>query len=383
MVKRVFLVNILCLFLIINLIGCTSSVETVGSKFETSINKKNYEEASQTYIKYKEKANVINKLDEIVKVKVDGVKSQYMDKSLSLTYATKMLTDISKATENKSYIEEAKSYITKIEDSRKAYDSGLKLFTKGQYAEAIGEFKKVKEEDNNYTDARSKIEEATKSFLTTKLGEAEGLANQNLFSSALKVLDEIGLVIPGEKSVIDKRVEYKQKMMTYSVQRKKELLAQTTSKFDDMRDSTIIVPPGFSTRYINVNYNYSILPRMMVSGGSALLTFELGFNDDDWVFFERITFNADGDIWDRDISFSDRQTQVIGGGNIAEWTVIPVGKYFDEKFKEEAMKLANAKDAKIRFSGEGYRDHTLNEKEKLYIKNFIELLEIYENESSL
>lgn len=119
----------------------------------------------------------------------------------------------------------------------------------------------------------------------------------------------------------------------------------------------------------------------------------VGFNQDDWIFFDKVAFNADGQLFTWDIDYENKHTQVMWGG-IAEWTgqedVEPTTKarflndgidttLFNAELVDQMTLLANAKIAKIRFSGQGYRDHIVTDQEKANLKTFIELYGQYED----
>jgi len=171
------------------------------------------------------------------------------------------------------------------------------------------------------------------------------------------------------------------KMLDSSVieldKKKNKLLENTTSIYDEMDDVTIIVPKGYSTKYINTNKNINISPEIRVTKfGLANLIITVGFDQNDWIFTDRVIFKADEEKFEWVIdSLKDRQSQVFMGG-IAEW--IRKISSLDKDLINQMEKLANAKDAKIRFQGQGYRDHVVRDDEKANLLLFLELYKCYQ-----
>lgn len=228
-----------------------------------------------------------------------------------------------------------------------------------------------------------------KGLLDDSLKKINALISQKKYDEALKGVDDTLYNLSGNSTLLSKKTEITKlkedavkEAQAAKENRKKELLAKTTHVYDDMDESTTVVPKGYSTRYINIDRSINVEPRMILSkdGTTAVINFVFGFEQDDWIFFENIKINVDGEVTEWDVSYGDRQTQVMNGG-VAEWTVKVDGINTD--LLPTMEKIANSKTAKIRFSGSGYRDHTVTKAEKANIKLLLELYNCYTNYNNL
>ena len=253
-----------------------------------------------------------------------------------------------------------------IDDAKKQYPKCFPIFKKQGLLEAENAYK-----DSDYQGAFNSME---------------------LLSKYFKNDSEIETKLEFYKAENEKAIELEKQRKEA---RKQELLARTTANYDDMKELTIIVPKGYSTRYNNVSETINIYPEITIdSSGKASFMIFAGFMQSDWVFFKSIIFDADGDKFTWDASgFGETETQVLWGG-IAEWmlkaaidveTIDAVKQYIDidnrvsSELIQQMTKISNANVAKMRFQGQGYRDHVLTNNEKENLKTFIELYGCYEH----
>jgi hypothetical protein len=243
-----------------------------------------------------------------------------------------------------------------------------------------------------------------KLVLANKLGASNDCFNKatDAFNNKdyLTAYNNYKLVIPEDT----KRYESAQAKMAESLNaielekqikeaRKQKLLAMTTANYDDMKNETIIVPKGLSTRYVSFG-DVNIFPKMTVDlSGKAVLYIVAGFEQKDWIFFDNIIFDADGYKFTWDVSGLNQTFREVYWGGIAEWTVMTqVSKdmatfsqqnQHDNRLSSELVEqmsiLANSTSAKMRFEGKGYRDHVLTSSEKANLETFMELYGYYEH----
>ena len=125
--------------------------------------------------------------------------------------------------------------------------------------------------------------------------EAENAYKAKDYQGAVSFIELLYKYFENDSEIKEKLEFYKSENEKALAQRKKELLSKTTSSYDDMKDETIIVPAGYSTGYVNVSGSVNIYPMITVdSSGKASFYIFVGFEQPDWIFFDHIIFNADG-----------------------------------------------------------------------------------------
>jgi len=194
---------------------------------------------------------------------------------------------------------------------------------------------------------------------------------------------EDAVVLFNELDELNKGDAIKATIRNAIVTEKNRLLGKTSSKYDEYSKTYTYVPKGYSTRYINVSWNSHVIPRII---GNDLLLFavDLGFHASDWVFFDDIYIVADGESYTIEMDYGDRDTQVIGGGNISEWSIQTLSySVGHEEHFEIFKKIANSDTSKIKFSGSGYREYTISSSEKQNLRLFISIIELAQLENDL
>lgn len=155
-------------------------------------------------------------------------------------------------------------------------------------------------------------------------------------------------------------------------QKKTELLSKLDSKYDDMSNTTYISPKGIDT----ISRKIHIAPYLAVSGNIKTFYIDMGFQEDDWVFFKEITVNVDGDLTTLSVKYYDVQRDTIFGDGVYEFIPLSQSKY--SNIFELTEKIINGNDVKIRFSGDQYyTDYVITEKEKQGLKDIYELYKCY------
>jgi tetratricopeptide (TPR) repeat protein len=285
--------------------------------------------------------------------------------------------------------------INKLRDSKASYEAGLKKLADNNIIEGVKELSKVIREDPNYDDAKKQITNALPSLRKQALLEAENAYKAKDYQGAIDFVELVSEYIKDDTEIKEKLEFYNAENEKALAQRKKELLSKTTSNYDDMKDETIIVPAGYSTGYVNVSGSVNIYPMITVdSSGKASFYIFAGFEQPDWIFFDHIIFNADGNKFTWLFDYGEPRRKVLWG-TISEWAAnfqgsvetidvldelnIHPSNMINTALIQEMTQLSSAKTAKMRFQGQGYRDHVLTSHEKENIKIFIELYNCYEH----
>lgn len=154
--------------------------------------------------------------------------------------------------------------------------------------------------------------------------------------------------------------------------KKAQLLAKLNSNYDDMKNTTYISPKGIDS----VSTTIHMAPYISTTGSTKTLFIDLGFIKNDWIFFEQIIFNVDGDLTTIDVQYNDVLRDVIGGGYIREY--IPLRESNYSNIYKLIEKIINGKEVKVRFTGEQYYiDYVITDKEKAGLRDIYELYQCY------
>ena len=132
------------------------------------------------------------------------------------------------------------------------------------------------------------------------------------------------------------------------------LLNQMRKESDEMSEVAFYHAPT-STKYFNRN---EVRAYIGITGDVSALRFRVQYAGDDWLFIQKYVFKCDTSI----ITYykTADKTEVLDGGQIAEWFDVSVG--MEELGLLRA--IAGAKTVKLRLEGKQfYKDRTLNKKE--------------------
>jgi tetratricopeptide (TPR) repeat protein len=149
-------------------------------------------------------------VETLLKREIQSIKSDYLLKKIDYNAATVELETIQKTNLLKSEIDSMKKEINKINDSRTAFKTGQEFLDKENYREAIIEFKKVIEEDENYLKAQEFINDTKNEFKADVLSKAEQHASDENYIDAISVLANALTIIPKDPDVIAKKEVYEQ-----------------------------------------------------------------------------------------------------------------------------------------------------------------------------
>ena len=402
--------SILTLLLIVGIMAGALYYNSPIKKIERLYDNEEYTQAQAVYSETISQENDVGnreKLNSHLKEFFNKIAAKtlrdYTDKKIDYQTAVTGLNNIKTFWVAESEATTTLAKIDALRDSRSFYESGLKNISNKNYIEGVEELDKVIKDDPNFDDAKKQISKVLPNFKKQGLLEAENAYKKSDYQGALNSIELLSKYFKNDSEIETKLEFYKaenEKAIELEKQRKEarkqELLARTTANYDDMKELTIIVPKGYSTRYNNVSEGINIYPEINInSSGKASFYIVAGFQQSDWIFFKRIIFDADGDKFTWNASgFGDTQTQVIWGG-IAEWmgkaaadaeTVDALKEFnFDDngvlssELIQQMTKISNANVAKMRFQGQGYRDHVLTNNEKENLKTFIELYGCYEH----
>lgn len=164
----------------------------------------------------------------------------------------------------------------------------------------------------------------------------------------------------------------KQKQREYELN---ELRKKMTSKVDKIEGIKWIYEKT-TKRYIDKaatkrNFFYVYLGQNMENESSLWGRLFIGVRKSDWIFFDTVIINFDGER--RTFNFPSFQVDrdVLGGSVIQEHIDVSFSEYIPA-----LKKIAESKTVQVRLKGKYYYDFTLTKEQKNAIKNIIRLYEL-------
>lgn len=279
---------------------------------------------------------------------------------------------------NNEDIKAAQYFLTKLRDSRYAFNEGEKAFKNKDYYKSILQYKNVIESDKNFSNAEKRMREILPLLKKDRFDLAEKHYKAKDFNKAIDDLNSITKFYDDDKELNEKLSFYKAE----KVKCKNELLTYMNKYVDSVSKSVMYVHKPYGD-VLEIPTD-GIIFQGYLRGEIGSTTFKLiaGFNRSDWLFMEKIICNADGSVFELNFGPFDKKSKVIIGGGIYEWAEIAC---FDEEYThieidknpkmlEDLTKLAKSKNALIKFEGNiQSMDYTLTEEQKNMLLNVIEL----------
>lgn len=371
-------------------ISVLTNLNSATNTFKEYIDSGDYGAALELYKKNENKDDFIKNagdytLNEAITI-IEGYRKNIVEAKDAIT-VLKKLDDFTNTSESIKEIE-------KMEESKKNYKIGMQYAESKAYNLAIINLRKTIEEDSNYMSAQDKIQELKSLFRSEAIAKSDEQLKLKNYEEALNPLYAYNAVIPDKE--IDGMIEkIKTDIELVKAAEKEEFIDNIKSKisiiYDDVDDDYTIVPKGYSARYINTGWKIHAEPRIIVNKSSNILAYNFGFSNDDWVFFEKIKFSSGDDKYKLDVDYFDRDSQVIGGGNISEWVFLIHSDLFGELVKkvvnfDSLIELVDKNidnEITIRFSGTGYLDFVLSQAEKQNLVDFYKLANLLDEDSTL
>ncbi len=409
------------------------------------VEKKNFKKAKSNYdslkaqLKDSKKNRAIVTIDDVLNKKADSLSQDYIKSKLDYDELEVWFNGLNQFPSVKEKITEKEKVLKKYKDSRQSMKSADKAMKDKEYLDALKYYKEVVREDSsNYSKAQNNIKTCIKDMYDYYINEAEQMNSKgyyedayktvksikeyypddpiikskmdtylnNLFDATIKKADELNAgkkfdnaistleslkaYFPNNQKIAEKVSLYKKNKIAAALaeqekveKRKKELLAQTSQRYDKEYGMKVYSPKGLDTYYVNIDDKLNIEPRMYtLADSSAGLMFFIGYAQDEYINFSKLIFDIDGEIIEQEIPESVKKSEFYNPG-VAEWCTLSAIN--NSKLVEQIKKLAYGTNSKIIFEGNKYRNHVLTKKEKDNLKLFIELFGYYNqvNESMI
>lgn len=409
-------------------------------QFMSSLNSNNAAQAMEIY-NNKIKGNT-DKENIIRKKLINDAKSIYEQFKSGKTDYESALNKLNNFNQTDLASSELESIITNtnaLNDSKSAFQKGIDAEKAGDYESAIEQFSKVIKEDSNYKDATEQLASSKNKYISDIVNKASKLTDNEEIKKQIDNITTIESSI-GQDNKLDKVIDtLKQKysnqilqkanslvkqdkfddalnllndnqkyeynsnlssrvtsiknneMKTYNTNLFNQLKSQLTINYDEIEKKYDIVPKGYETKYHNLSRTINIEPRITVADSSIYYFLYTGFNQDDWIFMDDIVFACDNKRHEYKVDFSDRKTQVLTGNGIAEWYVMADDSdgsltglvSYATDLTDLINDISKSTNNKIRFSGQGFRDHTISVAEKNNVLNLWKFYKLLKSDNSL
>lgn len=382
--------SIIFIFVLVIGSGCSLS-----KQFTKEFDANNYVEAGEIYVsKIKGNEAEEKKFKAEVEKKIDSIFSDYLLLKKDAEQSVLIFNELKMYNLFEEKIDEKIEDIYKVKTSRINFDEGKKFLNEGEYLQGALKINQVIEIDPNYKEANKLVENNKENINQAVLEEASVLIGKNEFKEAIEILKDSEKFQVGN-SITEKIKEYTKLRNTYYSSRVDYLKNRVAFNYDNVDKTYTIVGKGLKPNYFNISRTLNIEPRIMVMGGKEVeeqdpaFVLTLGFTQDNWVFFNQVTFAMDEKRESIEAEYLSKQTEVHYGGVISELVNI----IHDEELagiKETVIDMSNlignlleSEETTIRFSGDGKRDHkmTLNEKER--IRDIWELYNILKDDPEM
>lgn len=207
--------------------------------------------------------------------------------------------------------------------------------------------------------ARSQVsyEEAVKTKVNKLFGSNDLDNSQKAITAAL-------LVIPTSKVFQNLQSQQKKKEKAEESRLKKAALAAMSVKFDSFEGISWYNDRATVTSYASNRFKLYIGKRKT---GAPWLIFEAMYFGDDWVFFDEIKANVDGEIFTLNFDYFDVERD-NSGGSVWEWIAKTPSAYELEMIRA----IIDSENTTIRFIGDqNSADRTLSAATKRGLKNVL------------
>lgn len=425
---------LLFLIFIVILTGCSEGTK-ISKEVINLVTDKNFQQAekileelnSSTSLDDEEKNEVKSKIQKELITKIEKLSEEFIKDEINAKSMNEILNsyDSLGMDEISKVVKEKREDFNKLINSRESFAKGEMQLQKKQHKSAIDEFTKVIEEDSKYQQSQDYIrdclpellkdveenvknmaksydvivylkdhekyftdnetfntlfEDGKSAYYDESMRIAKEHREKKEYDKAVKELSTLISTVDTDDEVKTLLTEVKDEQKEQERARKNNLLANMNQQYDSMDDLTRIAPKGIDGFNLNIpNGSFIFYPVVQISGqdlesGILAISVVAGFSQDDWIFMDKISFNVDGERFNWDIPFGDRNTEV-GWGSIYEW-MIKID-LLDSTLKEDLYKIANAKSVVIRFDGAtNSRDETISQKQKQQILDALELYEL-------
>ena len=166
----------------------------------------------------KEDREIVNSTSvvEYFSKKIQEIREDYKSKNIDYAQATNDLDSIQSIQVDgvQAELNEAFSYLNRINESRISFDTAESFMEKKDYPNAILQYKKVIEEDENYSQAGARLLQAVNSYREEQMVKAKEKADQEEYQGAVDILQMALTVLPNDAEITQQITLYQADIVT-------------------------------------------------------------------------------------------------------------------------------------------------------------------------
>lgn len=191
-------------------------------KVSRAMSKGNYNEALSIY-KNEIEGKPSRLIDRTIKNHLSTLKENFENGSVDYNTARQELDAIEEmglSSISQDY-KSVNDYIVSLEKSRTSFAQAESAFSKGDFENAVTQYKNVIEADSNYETAQQKLIEAIEKFRENSLSEAASFVNEGLYTKAIATLESALDILADDEKISAQLTVYQE---SYQAQVKTEAL---------------------------------------------------------------------------------------------------------------------------------------------------------------
>lgn len=173
----------------------------------------------EIFEKYGEEITADADVAEIYNTKITEVDRSFLAETIDYSAAIAELDRIQAkgVTGTLENLAKVRSNVEALNNSRIAFKTAESFFGTEDYPEAIGQYKKVIENDPNFAAAAAKIEACYNNYRQKVLAEAEAMATDGSYESAISLLESALTVLPNDATIQEKIILYTAKLSELAI----------------------------------------------------------------------------------------------------------------------------------------------------------------------
>lgn len=146
--------------------------------------------------------------------KLEELQRSFLEETIEYSAAVAELDRIQMqgVTGTQENLTKTRTYIESLNSSRIAFKTAESFFSTENYPEAISQYKKVIEDDPNFSAAAAKIESCYSNYRSKVLAEAEAMVTAGSYESAIGMLESALTVLPNDATIQEKIILYTSKL---------------------------------------------------------------------------------------------------------------------------------------------------------------------------
>jgi tetratricopeptide (TPR) repeat protein len=199
------------------------------SKFKSDIRSNNYVEANQLYRdKIKGNTDKEGTIISFLKDETKKLKESFLNKESNYDETKKQLVTIRNTGLVTAEANDVINFVNDLNNSRLAYKKAEEYMKNNDMVNALKEYKKVIEDDQNYEKAKQQISSNEKEYKEYALKAAEDSANAKDYDKSIQLLREAVSILPNDSDLIAR-------LTVYEKQQQEKLVANQLVKVESAK----------------------------------------------------------------------------------------------------------------------------------------------------